>query len=454
MRHANHLLRKLEFAAALAAAVLACANLEGQQRRQPAVSPPAAMRTQSGPLRPSSTLIAAAQAHAIRLQAAQNSFGGNDANSALIALLRKQSAAARSLLLSSSTREIGAGGRLSSNGNVSAGMPSGSTTVPSHGSNGQTNVTPLPGANGAAAHTAICSLGIAAVDGQASHLVFSPVPGPEGTFVIQGCGFGNTPGSVYLTGVHYSPPSRAGGLGAQVLGAAARIPFHVAANGWTDKQIVASIDSTVSGFSDTFSPTLSLDPNNSLHYFVANVAIVVVTAGGQQYERTGYDFMAAREVQTLTAIPPSQFGAAAHLAAVNDSTGSPVVPQTQSPSTSVLPGHTFAVIRNRMGTTAVFPGGTDTYYFDLAKGFEFAPQGVQMYAGNANASDCNQANGSFSENGSWSIQTVSGNSLKVSWKEQACLTISTGTDLTNYGSASVYALDIKVVGPRGVSPWP
>src|SRR6185437_1184139 len=51
----------------------------------------------------------------------------------------------------------------------------------------------------------ICRSGIASVDGGANGIWFSPVAGEDGRFVIQGCGFGNAPGEVYLSGVQFDP---------------------------------------------------------------------------------------------------------------------------------------------------------------------------------------------------------------------------------------------------------
>jgi hypothetical protein len=67
--------------------------------------------------------------------------------------------------------------------------------------------------------------------------------------------------------------------------------------------------------------------------------------------------------------------------------------------------------------------------------------------------------GEPSKNGNWSVNYTSTSSFQVSWEADDCWPNSTMTsgkslDVLNYASVSAYALEITVLGPRGVSPWP
>jgi hypothetical protein len=157
------------------------------------------------------------------------------------------------------------------------------------------------------------------------------------------------------------------------------------------------------------------------------------------------------------------------LATVNAIVAGPVQPEVESPSLALIQaGETIAVARE----TAVdqfpipanpgrsFPGGTDTYQFHLAEGFQLDPQtGVQLRHSSPDASYCQTVGGIPSKSGNWSVNYTSTSSFQVSWEADDCWPNSTMTsgkslDVLNYASVSAYALEITVLGPRGVSPWP
>jgi hypothetical protein len=300
--------------------------------------------------------------------------------------------------------------------------------------------------------------GIATVDGQKSGIWFTPVSGPEGVFVIQGCGFGNAPGSVYLTGVPVGqPPANAGNKAALLQN---QVTFQVAPNQWSDRQIVAQIDANASGFYDS-----------------NNATFVVKTTGGQQYQATGFNFSAARADQVLNWIvaPPNGYSsfvmstafvtdptAVVHLAAVTDSTGNLMLPTISSPAAGIIwSAETVGTIRAKLGPStpakSTFPGGTDTYQLNLAPGFQLDPQtGVQMRHTQIDINQCQQSfNGDYLSNGNWAINYTSKTAFQISWQEQSCWPKegTQGLSPMDYGSVSVYALQITVLGPRGVSPW-
>ena len=261
--------------------------------------------------------------------------GGVD--NAIIAVLRKQSAAASSQIASASQVELNpqplppkpSGGMLSPGQTMSAPGQTGISKAPNvamlapqsgpvrHESPGAGR-TPQPAAAKAPAPTQMCINGIAAVDGQKSGVVFMPIRGAEGTFVIQGCGFGTRAGEVYLSGLHYAPS--ASNPRRNFLISADRLPLRISQNGfpgaqpgkgnwqlgWSDRQIIATVDPGASGYLDT-----------------DNISLVVKTASGQTYTAAGFRFFAAREQQKLTSIPTqaivpgSSYDAAGHLLTAN-----------------------------------------------------------------------------------------------------------------------------------------
>src|SRR4051794_34981323 len=191
-----------------------------------------------------------------------------------------------------------------------------------------------------------CVLGIAAVDGQKSGVWFSPVAGTDGMFVIQGCGFGTTPGQVYLSGLHYEPSPIPGASLRSQLGSD-QIAFQVSPGKWSDRQIVAQIDANASGFYDT-----------------TDVTLAVRTSNGQLYQAAGFNFSAARAGKLLRAILKaptcwsSQNGcvpSGIDLAVVNSAKGE-VQADAESPSVSLMnPGETIAVARQSMASQFPIP---------------------------------------------------------------------------------------------------
>ena len=444
-----------------------------------------------------SRTIPAAMSHTVVVQPV-GPVPGNDAdNSALIGLLHRQGEAARALLVSASTGsaqpgrpnntspllsgsstqmlnpqpyppkgsspQIAAGQTMSAQGNV--GAPSSiSSAVMINPATGPAKHQPpsspkqMVGVR-APAPTQICIPGIASVDGQKSGIWFSPVAGSDGTFVIQGCGFGTTTGEVYLSGVHYdSNPSRSRTQGLHGLSIFPdHVSFQISPNNWADRQLVAQIDANASGLYDT-----------------NNVTLVVKTATGQQYQAGGFNFSAAREDQVLNALPkPSQctgylsgpclpFGV--KLVTTNSPAG-PVTPLAESPSEAFIkPGETIAVARGThpetlnmdVNSPPLFRGGLDTYQFQFAPGFQLDPHsGVQLRHTSVDSSYCQSVEGNYSNSGNWSVNYTSKTSFQVYWEEEGCwpkVGLTTANFL-DFGSVSAYALQITVLGPRGVSPW-
>jgi hypothetical protein len=395
----------------------------------------------------------------------------DSSTAAIIAVLKKQSAAARSLVVSGGSSLTGpiradelnpqplppkAGSLLGPSQTMSAPGKSNSSTQPQaamlsptgpvrHQNPGADRMTQPAGAK-APAPTQICRNGIGTVDGQKSGLVFMPVHGPEGTFVIQGCGFGTRPGEVYLSGLHYSPSKS--NVRGNLLRFPDRLSLQIAQNGfpggqpgkgnwqlgWSDRQIIAVIDPGASGYFDT-----------------DNVSLVVKTANGRLYTTSGFRFFAAREQQKLISIPTKAITPGGSY----DTAGHPTVANILSPSAAsvVLPGHTVAVVRD--DNSAAFAGGQDTLDLSnsLAPGFQvFSVEQFNAALTSAGCQSVPPGGGHFTSNGSWNITKIAGAAYMILWQEQSCATQSTGRPNTSIGSVSAYALDITVIGPRGVNP--
>ncbi|MGH9732338.1 MAG: hypothetical protein ACRD4A_11605, partial [Candidatus Acidiferrales bacterium] len=291
----------------------------GTQRLAPSTIQPAS-KSGSQQLQ-NNRLIQQALAHGVVVKASPPSGFADGSNSALIGLLRKQSAAARALLLPALTGgvkpangqttpankamlatgpsqtgpmlngsgganqtgtllnpgttrglnpqpyppkgsqpQIGAGQTMSASGTPGAGPSTSPTATQVNPPSGPTAHRPPAGRQpvtqplGARAPmpTQICRTGIATVDGGANGVWFSPVAGQDGEFVIQGCGFGNTPGEVYLSGVQFDPAHAR--LIVQHVGGSTspdRVYFQTPANEWSDRQIVAQIDANAGSLYDT-----------------------------------------------------------------------------------------------------------------------------------------------------------------------------------------------------------
>jgi hypothetical protein len=389
--------------------------------------------------------------------------GGVD--NAIIAVLRKQSAAASSQIGSASQVELNpqpfppkaSEGRLGPGQTMSAPGQTGISTAPNvgmlapqsgpvrHQSPGADR-TQQPAAAKAPAPTQMCINGIATVDGQKSGVVFVPISGAEGTFVIQGCGFGTKAGEVYLSGLHYAPS--ASNPRRNIVMSADRLPLRISQNGfpgaqpgkgnwqlgWSDRQIITTIDPGASGYLDT-----------------DNISLVVKTASGQTYTAAGFRFFAAREQQKLTSIPTQAIKPGSSY----DTAGHLVTAHVLSPAAAslVLPGHTVAVVRD--DNSATFPGGSDRLDLSrsLAPGFQVTS--VQQFNAALTSAGCQSVppgGGHFTTNGSWNVTAIGGGGYMVLWQEQSCATQSTNGPTTSIGSVSAYALDITVIGPRGVNP--
>jgi hypothetical protein len=279
------------------------------------------------------------------------------------------------------------------------------------------------------------------VDKATTGIIFSP----GYSYVIRGCGFGNQPGSVYLTGVKQQPVQSQGVTTAPLTLHSDWVKLslaggnsHLAQRNWSNTEILVIVDPNTSGFYDSSTATL----------------IVILSDNVTQFQAHGFQYFAARATQTLTSLPitiyaatnPRQIGilragtnfTPAH---VNDAGGHAVQANLVSPSVNsvVLPGHTFAVVRE--DNSAAFPSGKDSInlVYGLLPSFEV--QSVQLFYASLPQSACPST---FSASGNWNAAMMgSTDNINVSWQEQSC----------GHNGVSAYAIDVTVVGPKGVSPF-
>jgi hypothetical protein len=323
-----------------------------------------------------------------------------------------------------------------------AGSPLGSSSTPIQQNQGKISGSL---ANGALTQKpiAVClHPAIKDVDGSPSGIVFSP----GYTYIIHGCGFGNTPGAVYLMGVkqqanppqgfNQPPPPLHSDWVQFVLAGTQK---HQTQLSWSDTQIEATVDPNTSGFYDSSSAT------------------VVVVPGGStlpQIQAHNFSFLAARADQTLKSLPRTILGARSlnqisivnsgsslAFSQVNDSSGNKVAAQAVIPSDGslILPGHTIAVVRE--DNAAPFPGDSDSFDFTPGLNTGFELKDVQFFHADLTQSNCSSS-GPFAANGNWNTSWYD-KRFHVSWQEQSC----------GKSAISAYAMDVTVEGPRGVSPF-
>jgi hypothetical protein len=298
-----------------------------------------------------------------------------------------------------------------------------------------TNTSPTNQARRTAPPAPIClNNGISAVDGAKAGATFSP----GYSYKIQGCGFGTTPGQIYLTGIRNQNISNGSITQAPSRLHSDWVSLLIAPGKWSDSYIEAVVDPTTSGFYDSPDATLR-----------------IVTSDNRTLWSPGFRFYATRAQQTLASLPRTMYGGSrspARLtiitagagfspAHVTDAAGHAVQAHLCSPSAVCLlpPGYTFAVIRN--DSAAPFPAGTDT--LDLTEALE--PNGFEITGLNPfYAKPTQQVCGpKFSTNGNWNALRTGFDTLNVSWQEQSC----------SGDNVSAYAVDIVVEGPSGVSPF-
>jgi hypothetical protein len=218
---------------------------------------------------------------------------------------------------------------------------------------------------------------------------------PGTRYVITGCGFGSTPGKVYLTGGFPAHNGRVA-LGPYfAFGTQRSWSGH-----WSDREIDAQLDEGLSGEMDQFT----------------NISLVVETSDGQRIQAGVLSFKAQRAEFMLGSIPSSAIGSTPR--------GTALSPCTSSWVTSDC---TVDVLR-ATGAPEEFNPSPDTFTINLKSGFILS-RVVLMVMSQTQVTE-------------WTAPQMNGNQINVNWHWFA------GPGEYRY---SLYGLQIYVVGPLGVT---
>ena len=206
---------------------------------------------------------------------------------------------------------------------------------------------------------------------------------------------------------------------------------------WSDNEIDVSLDESISGFPD-------LD----------NLNLVVKRADGQQTQKGGFKFYAARETVPLITIPQTwvTLGAFPNTFNVQYSTPPP------SPSWTLWgpgPGAGAAYVARYADGVKFDPSGESDYYdfSKLAPGFT-----TETFEADPYVPYCPSGNGMTvtykTDFGTWS-GSWDGNNIRIGLSETSCSGVVVAVPWVNYQnhSGSDYALKVWVTGPRGTDPF-
>jgi hypothetical protein len=248
------------------------------------------------------------------------------------------------------------------------------------------------------------------ISGKGGTFILTPDP-QYNFFVIEGCGFGNTPNVVRLKG-----------------------PFEQ-----------GSPSMTVQSWSDTVI-TVVLDPNitGELDHW-GNVSLSVQCPGSYQATRGGLSFYAVRETTMLSSTNGSVLtwtSLHSHLAHAHDTAGVPVPADWESPDwRSPFLGWYAEISRSAPGR---FGSVTDSFpVSDITLKPGFYISGYAFNHADMTQSECP---GDFYIDGAWNSWWDNNNTINVATQEEHC---HAGGDF----SMSVYGIVFWATGPRGVDPW-
>lgn len=216
---------------------------------------------------------------------------------------------------------------------------------------------------------------------------------PGTRYVITGCGYGSTPGKVYLTGAFPAHSGRVELGPYYQFGVARTWTGH-----WSESEIDAQLDEGLAGELDQY-----------------NVSLVVETSAGQRIQMGNSSFQAQRAEFMLARIPSNGFGFSP------DPGGAAQSPCTPSWVTGDC---TVDVLRNYFHTDPT----PDRYTINLRSGFVLS-RAVLLVMSQTKVTN-------------FSTPQINGNQIVVNWnwtKESSGFTYS------------LYGLQIYVVGPLGVT---
>ncbi|MHB8753399.1 MAG: hypothetical protein ACYC92_00335 [Candidatus Acidiferrales bacterium] len=274
------------------------------------------------------------------------------------------------------------------------------------------------------------------VSGSSFPATFTPID-KYNLYTIKGCSFGGVTGKAYIYG-------------------SGSFQEYFVIKFWSDNEIDLSLDPSLSGYPD-----------------LGNLFLVIQRADGQQIQKGGFKFYAARSTVPLNTIPeqnvtPDQqqlYFSVNYTTPAADASGYAaefsryVDFHKDRPSGTIYLGNENlgADKQGSYGIGAAFASGAGSDYFDFSKlapefttdSFQMAywqPAASSMCGGNADT-----LNASIDEaDGSWDPEW-DGNNIRVAWQAQDCdeMELLTATRVRE----SQYALQVWVTGPRCLDPW-
>jgi hypothetical protein len=250
------------------------------------------------------------------------------------------------------------------------------------------------------------------VSGSGSPATFTPIA-QYNLYTITGCSFGNPGASdkVYIYGT-------------------GTFQANFVINFWSDNSIVVALDPTITGHPD-----------------LNNLSLVVQRGDGQQSQKQGFSFYAARKIVPLKMIPSSW--ATLPTLTYSDKT---MAPQYSSPSSSSGQTGTAFVSRSFDGAKFDPTGQSDYYDFSqLAPGWTTDSFQVTTYP-----QSClfvityKQDFGAWN----WTWDQNNPNNIRISLSDTTCSGLLPNAPWVNYQNltGSYYLLQVWVIGPAGIDP--
>jgi hypothetical protein len=245
---------------------------------------------------------------------------------------------------------------------------------------------------------------------------------PGAGFTIHGRGFGST-GELRLVGLF-------------------RNPVPVMFTGWSPSAILARLAEGITGEFDQ-----------------GNVRLEILPLGGKEAIAVpNLRFEAAREVTLLDEIP-QRYVRLMGWPATYTTHGQSQRPESYSDFLKSTKLRSAIVTRHNEGSPSAewFAPGTDVYALGLKPGFEIASIDFQHGLTRTNSSECHGRRGGEYFQGRYGATIVSANVINVDWGVWRCHTSPKWAGVGNIPSddtnGSAYALDVYLIGPRGVDPW-
>lgn len=259
---------------------------------------------------------------------------------------------------------------------------------------------------------------ILTVSGNAGQATLTPID-QYNLYTITGCSFGN-PGAVDKVYIY----------GAGTFHGNFKINF------WSDNSIVIALDESITGYPD-----------------LSNISLVVQRSDGQQVQRGGFNFYAARQIVPLTTIPPSSVKLVTY--SHNSKTLTPQYSSPPPPIPGPAAGSSY-VSRTYAGEKffpELQPNASDYYDFSqLAPGWTTDSFQVSTYPQNCPyVITYKQDFGIWN----WDWDPKNPSDIRVWPSVTTCSGFIPPFPLPNYQnwSGSYYALRVWVIGPRGLDPW-